>query len=109
MNIEKIKNIVNNENPLISDSEKESQVLKELSNDEEILLHFLKILRYERDRKKECMFDMQTIISDIDIIHTWKAKNRWNWWMKHVLERIEPLFKNWKPIIWHQTKWNYDN
>lgn len=106
MNLESIKDIL--DNPLFSYEEKQKEILWELSKDDNILIYLLKIVEYERIRKKNCMFEMQNIISDLDIIHTGTKHNRWNWWMKHVLERIEPLFKRWKWLIWHQTKWNYD-
>lgn len=106
MNIENIKEII--DNPTYSYEIKQKEILWELAKSEDVFIYLMKIIEYERIRKKNCMFEMQNIISDVDIIHNWKSHNRWNWWMKWVLSRIEPLFRNWKWIIWHQTKWNYD-
>lgn len=67
MNIQHLQSILSIDAP---DEIKKEMIYSELSKDEDVLLHFVKILRYERDRKQACMFDMQTIISDLDIIHT---------------------------------------
>ena len=107
MNIEAIEKIINN--PFYTYEDKQKEILWEISKDDNVIIYLMNIIEYERIRKKNCMFEMQNIISDLDIIHTWKSHNRWNWGMTGVLSRIEPLFRTWKWLIWHQTKWNYDN
>ena len=75
MNVTIIKDIVSH--PTWSDEKKEEEILIELSKDEDILLHFIKVLRYERDRKKNCMADMQDILADIHMSQVEKHR-KWN-------------------------------
>ena len=65
MNLKKIKEII--ELPLISDNEKESLVIDEISNDEEVISHILMILTSERQRKHKLINEMNVLLSKADI------------------------------------------
>ena len=65
MNLKKIKEII--ERPQISDYEKESLIIDEISNDEEVISYILMILTSERQRKHKLINEMNLLLSKADI------------------------------------------
>ena len=65
MNLKKIKEII--ERPLISDNKKESLIIDEISNDEQVISYILMILTSERQRKHKLINEMNVLLSKADI------------------------------------------
>jgi len=65
MNLNKIKEII--ELPLISEADKESLIINEISKDENVVPIILQMLNAERIRKNELVSTMNLLLSKADV------------------------------------------
>ena len=65
MNLNKIKEII--ELPLISEADKESLIIDEISKNENVVPTILRILNAERGRKNELVSTMNLLLSKADV------------------------------------------
>lgn len=66
MNLNKIKEII--ETPLINESEKESLIIKEISQNENVVPIILRILNAERESKNDLVRTMNILLSKADVV-----------------------------------------
>lgn len=95
MDIEKIKEVVNN--PFIPEEMKRSGILKEIARDKTAIGDILGILDHERSRSKELIVEMNVLLSQADVALDNKKLNKGDF----IQAKVKTFYENWKDYVNH--------
>lgn len=87
MNLEKIKKII--DIPLISDADKETLIINEISKNKNVIPALINILHAEREHKSELINSMNLMLSKVDVILKQPKLNKDGFIQKEISEFYE--------------------